>query len=93
VPSLEAMKKDGGEAGRKKLNQYTRYGTLILATVQAYGMAVGLEKMAAAGGMTAVINPGMFFRMSTIITVVGGTMFLVWLGEQITSRGVGQGTS
>ena len=92
VPSLEALKKDGGEAGRKKLNQYTRYGTLFLAALQAYGLAVGLEGMMGAGG-SAVINPGMFFRISTMITIVGGTMFLVWLGEQITARGVGQGTS
>ncbi len=90
-PRLEAMKKEG-EAGRKKLNQYTRYFTILLAVIQAYGLAVGLENMQGAGG-SAVIAPGMFFRISTIITIVGGTVFLMWLGEQITARGVGNGTS
>lgn len=90
-PTLEAMKKEG-EAGRKKLNQYTRYGTIFLATLQAYGLAVGLENMQGAGG-SAVINAGIFFRVTTIITIVGGTIFLMWLGEQITSRGVGNGIS
>jgi preprotein translocase subunit SecY len=78
--------------GRKKLNQYTRYLTIALACVQAYGLAVGLEGMQSADG-TAVINPGMYFRISTMITIVGGTVFLMWLGEQITGRGVGNGTS
>lgn len=91
VPSLENMKKEG-EAGRKKLNQYTRYFTIILAVVQAYGLAVGLENMQSGSG-SAVINPGIFFRVTTIITIVGGTIFLMWLGEQITTRGVGNGTS
>lgn len=91
VPSLENMKKEG-EAGRKKLNQYTRYFTIILAVVQAYGLAVGLETMQSGSG-SAVINPGIFFRVTTIITIVGGTIFLMWLGEQITTRGVGNGTS
>jgi preprotein translocase subunit SecY len=90
-PKLEAMKKEG-EAGRKKLNQYTRYGTVFLAAVQAYGLAVGLESMSSSMG-SAVINPGMFFRISIVITIVGGTVFLMWLGEQITARGVGNGTS
>ncbi|MGZ9097605.1 MAG: preprotein translocase subunit SecY [Micavibrio sp.] len=90
-PKLEAMKKEG-ESGRQKINQYTRYLTVLLATVQAYGLAVGLESMQGAGG-SAVIDPGMFFRMSTVITVVGGTVFLMWLGEQITARGVGNGIS
>lgn len=90
-PRLEAMKKEG-ESGRKKLNQYTRYFTIVLAIVQAYGLSVGLENMHGQGG-SAVIHPGMFFRISTIITIVGGTVFLMWLGEQITSRGVGNGTS
>jgi len=90
-PQLEAMKKDG-EAGRKKINQYTRYFTIVLATVQAYGLAVGLENMQS-GIASAVINPGMFFRVSTVITIVGGTIFLMWLGEQITGRGVGNGIS
>lgn len=87
VPSLESMKKDG-EAGRKMINQYTRYLTVLLATVQGYGMAVGLE---AASGV--VNDPGLFFRVTTVVTLVGGTLFLMWLGEQITSRGVGNGIS
>ncbi|MDH5723270.1 MAG: preprotein translocase subunit SecY [Alphaproteobacteria bacterium] len=83
---LEELKKEG-EVGRMKINQYTRYLTVLLASVQAYGMSIGLE----ASG--AVIDPGMFFRASTVITIVGGTVFLMWLGEQITSRGVGNGIS
>jgi preprotein translocase subunit SecY len=86
VPTLEALKKEG-ESGRKKINQYTRYGTVLLATLQAYGIAVGLE------GQGLAIEPGMFFRASAVITLVGGTMFLMWLGEQITARGVGNGIS
>lgn len=89
--NLEELKKEG-EVGRMKINQYTRYLTVLLATVQAYGLAVGLESMQGQGG-SAVINPGMFFRVSTVITIVGGTVFLMWLGEQITSRGVGNGIS
>ena len=91
VPSFEAMKKEG-EAGRKRINQYTRYGTVFLAALQAYGIAVGLEGMAGSRG-SAVIDPGMFFRIVTVITLTGGTMFLMWLGEQITQRGVGNGIS
>ncbi|MEJ2119447.1 MAG: preprotein translocase subunit SecY [Alphaproteobacteria bacterium] len=91
VPSLEALKKEG-EAGRKKINQYTRYGTVVLAAVQAYGIAVGLEGMSGSAG-AAVASPGLFFRFSTVITLVGGTVFLMWLGEQITARGVGNGIS
>ena len=87
VPSLEALKKDG-EAGRKMINQYTRYLTVLLATVQGYGIAVGLES---ASGV--VDDPGLFFRVTTVVTLVGGTLFLMWLGEQITSRGVGNGVS
>src|ERR1700761_4773799 len=90
-PSMEAMKKEG-ESGRKKLNQYTRYGTVILAIVQAYGISVGLEAMRA-GNATAVMDPGLTFRLVTMVTLVGGTIFLMWLGEQITARGVGNGTS
>ncbi|MBK1637228.1 preprotein translocase subunit SecY [Rhodovulum adriaticum] len=86
VPQLEQLKKEG-EQGRKKINQYTRYGTVFLATFQAYGLAVSLE----AGGLAS--DPGWFFRASTVITIVGGTMFLMWLGEQITARGVGNGIS
>ncbi|MEO1316666.1 MAG: preprotein translocase subunit SecY, partial [Pseudomonadota bacterium] len=86
VPELEKLKKEG-EAGRKKINQYTRYGTVLLATVQAYGISVGLE------GQGLAIDPGLFFRASAVITLVGGTMFLMWLGEQITARGIGNGIS
>ncbi|MGF1632019.1 MAG: preprotein translocase subunit SecY [Kiloniellaceae bacterium] len=90
-PTLEALKKEG-EAGRKKINQYTRYGTVVLAAVQSYGMAVGLESMTGSTG-TAVLDPGLFFRLTTVITLTGGTIFLMWLGEQITQRGVGNGIS
>ncbi|WP_372887136.1 preprotein translocase subunit SecY [Shimia sp.] len=86
VPALEQMKKEG-EQGRKKINQYTRFGTVALATLQSYGLAVSLE----AGEL--VTDPGMFFRISCMITLVGGTMFLMWLGEQITARGIGNGIS
>jgi preprotein translocase subunit SecY len=92
VPSLMALKKEG-ESGRKKLNQYTRYGTVLLTAIQGYGIAVGLEGWGAGQGVGAVIDPGMFFRMTTVITLVGGTLFLMWLGEQITSRGIGNGIS
>ncbi len=88
---LEELKKEG-EIGRMKINQYTRYLTVLLATVQAYGLAVGLEGMSGQSG-AAVVDPGLFFRISTVITLVGGTVFLLWLGEQITSRGVGNGIS
>lgn len=87
VPSLENLKKDG-EMGRKKINQYTRYGTVALATLQAYGISVGLE-----GQEGLVLDPGWFFRATCVITLVGGTMFLLWLGEQITQRGIGNGVS
>ena len=83
---LKQLKKEG-ELGRKKLNQYTRYGTVVLATFQAYALAASLE----AGGLAS--DPGLFFRASTVITLVGGTMFLMWLGEQITARGIGNGIS
>src|SRR5207302_10536626 len=90
-PQLEALKKEG-ESGRKKLNQYTRFGTVLLAAVQAYGIAVGLEGLR--GGLgSAVTDPGLFFRLVTVITLMGGTIFLMWLGEQITARGVGNGIS
>jgi preprotein translocase subunit SecY len=85
-PQLAAIKKEG-ESGRKKLNQYTRYGTVALTAVQGYFIARGLE----AGG--AVIEPGMLFRVGAVISLIGGTMFLMWLGEQITSRGIGNGVS
>ncbi|MFL5180299.1 MAG: preprotein translocase subunit SecY, partial [Microvirga sp.] len=86
-PQLEALKKEG-EAGRKLLNQYTRYLTVILAAFQSYGIALGLE-----GAGNVVADPGWFFRISTVITLTGGTIFLMWLGEQITSRGIGNGSS
>jgi preprotein translocase subunit SecY len=87
IPALEQLKKDG-EQGRKVINQYTRYGTVLLATVQAYAIAVGLQ-----GSQGIVTDPGPFFLFSTVITLVGGTMFLMWLGEQITARGIGNGIS
>ena len=90
-PRYEAMKKEG-ESGRKKINQHTRYLTVLLAVIQAYGLSVGLEGLNSSQG-PAVGDPGMFFRASTVITIVGGTMFLMWLGEQITARGVGNGIS
>src|SRR5919109_2949189 len=86
-PHLEQLKKEG-EQGRKKINQYTRYGTVFLAALQAYGISVGLE-----GQGNVVLDPGWFFRASTVITLTGGTVFLMWLGEQITARGVGNGIS
>ncbi|MDY8110674.1 preprotein translocase subunit SecY [Fulvimarina sp. 2208YS6-2-32] len=87
IPSLEALKKEG-EQGRKVINQYTRYGTVLLAMVQAYGIAAGLQTQAG-----IVVDPGWFFTVSAVITLVGGTMFLMWLGEQITARGIGNGIS
>ncbi|PLX34319.1 MAG: preprotein translocase subunit SecY [Hyphomicrobiales bacterium] len=86
-PHLEQLKKEG-ESGRKMINQYTRYGTVLLAALQGYGIAVGLE-----GTGTVVTDPGWYFRFSTVITLVGGTVFLMWLGEQITARGIGNGIS
>ncbi len=90
-PTLETLKKEG-EQGRKQINQYTRYLTVALAAFQAYGIAIGLEGTTSRAG-SVVFDPGWFFRVSTVITLVGGTMFLMWLGEQITQRGVGNGTS
>ena len=86
-PTLEQLKKEG-EQGRKVINQYTRYLTVVLAAFQAYGIAIGLE-----GAGSVVADPGLFFRISTVITLTGGTMFLMWLGEQITARGIGNGIS
>ncbi|WP_027285703.1 preprotein translocase subunit SecY [Rubritepida flocculans] len=91
IPSWEQLKKEG-ESGRKKLNQYTRYLTLLIAIFQAYGISVGLEGIRGSMG-PAVADPGWFFRISCVITLTGGTMFLMWLGEQITARGVGNGIS
>ena len=90
-PKLEQLKKEG-EPGRKKINQFTRYGTVLLAALQAYGISVGLEGMTGSSG-GAVIDPGAFFRFTTVVTLTGGTIFLMWLGEQITARGVGNGIS
>ena len=86
-PQLEALKKEG-ESGRRKITQYTRYGTLVLATFQALGIAIALESQAG-----LVIDPGLAFRFTTVVTLVTGTMFLMWLGEQITERGLGNGIS
>jgi preprotein translocase subunit SecY len=91
-PTLAALKKEG-ETGRKKINQYTRYGTVGLCAVQGYFIAIGLEGWGAGQGGSAVIDPGMMFRITTVVSLVGGTMFLMWLGEQITSRGIGNGVS
>ena len=91
-PQLAAIKKEG-ESGRKKLNQYTRYGTVGLTAVQGYFIAVGLEALGASSGLQAVIEPGMAFRLAAVVSLIGGTMFLMWLGEQITSRGIGNGVS
>jgi preprotein translocase subunit SecY len=90
-PTIEQLKKEG-EAGRKKINQYTRYLTVFLSAFQGYGLAVGLEAMSGSGG-SAVLDPGWYFRITTVITIIGGTLFLMWLGEQITARGVGNGIS
>src|SRR6202049_3781332 len=86
-PTLEQLKKEG-EQGRKVMNQYTRYLTVLLAAFQSYGIAVGLE-----GAGNVVSDPGWFFRIGTVLTLTGGTMFLMWLGEQVTSRGIGNGIS
>ena len=91
-PTLSALKKEGA-SGRQKLNQYTRYGTVLLCMIQGYAIAVGLENFAAQSGLAAVVNPGPMFRIVAVINLVGGTMFLLWLGEQITSRGIGNGIS
>lgn len=91
-PYLESLKKEG-ESGKRKLNQYTRYGTVFLATIQAFGIAVGLEKMQGMSGDSAVLISGFLFKLSTVVTLTGGTLFIMWLGEQITSRGIGNGIS
>ncbi|QCU89428.1 preprotein translocase subunit SecY [Thiomicrorhabdus sediminis] len=90
-PTLEQLKKDG-EAGRRKITQYTRYGTVVLATFQALGVAIALESQNV-NGMAVVIDPGLMFKITAVITLVGGTIFLMWLGEQITERGIGNGIS
>ena len=91
-PALAALKKEG-ESGRKKLNQYTRYGAVLLTAVQGWFVASGLEAYGASSGLQAVVNPGLMFKVGAVISLIGGTMFLLWLGEQITSRGIGNGTS
>jgi len=92
IPYLEKLKKEG-EAGRKKITQYTRYGTVVLSVIQGFGISVGLEKMAGPSGAPVVLAPGWAFRLMTIITLTAGTAFLMWLGEQITERGIGNGIS
>jgi len=92
VPTLEKLSKEG-EAGRKKITQYTRYGTVIISIIQGFGIAVGLEQMRGAGGELVVYNPGWSFRLMTMITLTGGTSFIMWLGEQITEKGIGNGIS
>ena len=92
IPHLERLSKEG-EAGRKKITQYTRYGTVILSIIQGFGIAVGLERMSAPGAATVVAYPGWSFRLMTVITLTAGTAFIMWLGEQITERGIGNGIS
>ena len=92
VPSLAALKKDG-EAGHRKITHYTKMLTVLITIIQGYGIAVGLEGMTGSAGVSAVVNPGFVFKFTTIVSLVGGTMFIVWLGDQITSRGVGNGSS
>lgn len=92
VPYLEKLSKEG-EAGRRKITQYTRYGTVLLSIIQGFGIAVGLENMAGPSGLSVVITPGWSFRLMTVITLTAGTAFIMWLGEQITERGIGNGIS
>ena len=92
VPHLERLSKEG-EAGRKKITQYTRYGTVVLSIIQGFGIAVGLETMTAPGGAAVVLHPGWSFRLLTLVTLTAGTAFIMWLGEQITERGIGNGIS
>ncbi len=92
-PELAKMQKEDGAAGRKKITQYTRYGTVLITLIQGFGIAVGLESMASPTGAPVVIMPGWGFRLMTIITLTAGTVFLMWLGEQMTERGIGNGIS
>lgn len=92
IPSLEKLSKEG-EAGRKKITQYTRYGTVLLSIIQGFGISIGLEKMTGSAGESVVLAPGWGFRLMTIITLTSGTAFIMWLGEQITERGIGNGIS
>jgi len=92
IPHLERLSKEG-EQGRKKITQYTRYGTILLSVIQGFGISIGLEKMASPGGAPVVILPGWGFRLMTVMTLTAGTAFIMWLGEQITERGIGNGIS
>ena len=92
VPHLEKLKKEG-EAGRKKITQYTRYGTVLISVIQGFAIAIGLEQMAAPAGGTLVYEPGWSFRLLTVVSLTAGTSFIMWLGEQITERGIGNGIS
>ena len=92
VPHLERLSKEG-EQGRKKITQYTRYGTVLLSIIQGFGISVGLEQMSSPGGASVVLNPGWEFRLMTVITLTAGTAFIMWLGEQITEKGIGNGIS
>ncbi len=92
IPHLERLKKEG-EAGRKKITQYARYGTVVLAVIQGFAIAVGLEKMSGPSGAMVVLDPGWSFRIMTVLTLTSGTAFIMWLGERITDRGIGNGIS
>src|SRR5512147_2593937 len=92
IPYLDRLQKEG-EIGRKKIVQYTRYGTVVLSMIQGFGIAVGLEKMTGAAGELIVLVPGWGFRLLAVITLTAGTAFIMWLGEQITERGIGNGIS
>jgi preprotein translocase subunit SecY len=92
VPHLERLSKEG-EAGRKKITQYTRYGTVVLSLIQGFGISVGLERMTGPAGEAVVLDPGWAFRLMTMISLTAGTAFIMWLGEQITERGIGNGIS
>jgi len=92
-PELSKMQKEDGAAGRKKITQYTRYGTVLITLIQGFGIAVGLESMASPSGAPVVIVPGWGFRLMTIITLTAGTIFLMWIGEQMTEKGIGNGIS
>ncbi len=92
IPHLERLSKEG-EAGRKKITQYTRYGTVLLSLIQGFGISVGLERMTGPGGELVVLDPGWGFRLMTMITLTSGSAFIMWLGEQITERGIGNGIS
>jgi preprotein translocase subunit SecY len=92
IPHLERLSKEG-EQGRKKITQYTRYGTVVLSIIQGFGISIGLESMSSPGGAPVVIHPGWEFRLMTVLTLTAGTAFIMWLGEQITERGIGNGIS